>query len=174
MGAVAVVRQPRPAAPPSSQQSARQALVAAPGGSQPSNTVAPLTSPGEPERAPIHRPIAPLPRRTEEPPPVVMPPPASSEATFPADPADAYDAENLRIRAARGLLQAGRTQEALVALERLRRELPNGELSQEREALSIEALRLLGRTAEARERASAFLVRYPRSPHTQTARRALE
>jgi hypothetical protein len=78
------------------------------------------------------------------------------------------------MRAARGLLRAGRTQDALAALEELRRDLPNGELAQERDALGIEALRLLGRGAEARERAAAFLQRYPASPHAATARRALE
>jgi len=59
-------------------------------------------------------------------------------------------------------------------LEEARRDFPSGELSQEREALSIEALRELGQSAEARRRAQAFLARYPASPHAPIARRALE
>ena len=102
-------------------------------------------------------------------------PPAPSEASFPTEGGDrAHDTENQRVRVARGMLRKGRAGEALVALEALRRDLPDGELAQEREALSIEALRSLGRNAEARPRAAAFLERYPKSPYAATARRALE
>jgi hypothetical protein len=84
------------------------------------------------------------------------------------------DAESRRIAAARALQRAGRTREALAALDGIARDLPNGELVQEREALAIEALLTLGDGAAARRRATAFLQRFPNSPHTATARRALE
>lgn len=84
------------------------------------------------------------------------------------------DSESLLVAAARSSLRGGRTREALALLERLRAEQPHGELAQEREALTIEALRALGQTQAARGRASVFLERYPRSPHAATVRRALE
>jgi hypothetical protein len=84
------------------------------------------------------------------------------------------DTESRRIAAARALQRAGRTREALTALDGIARELPSGELVQEREALAIEALLTLGERAAARRRASAFLQQFPDSPHAATARRALE
>jgi hypothetical protein len=142
-------------APPARESSPPPGEIASPG---------PI--PGDEERAP---------RGGGDPLTVASPPPQRSEATFPADGAlNTQENESLRIRAARGLLQAGRTHDALALLEQIRRDLPNGELGQEREALSIEALRLLGRSTEARARARTFLERYPRSPHARGARRALE
>lgn len=67
-----------------------------------------------------------------------------------------------------------RALEALSALDAIAREFPNGALAQEREALAIEALRVGGRSAEARLRATAFLARYPASPHAASVRHALE
>ena len=75
---------------------------------------------------------------------------------------------------ARQLLRTGRGPEALAALDAIAREFPNGALAQEREALAIEALRVSGRSAEARARATKFLTRYPASPHASSVRRALE
>jgi len=72
------------------------------------------------------------------------------------------------------LLRSGQPRAALLVLEQAARDFPNGELSQEREALAIEALRELGNTTEARRRAEAFLARFPASPHAPIARRALE
>jgi hypothetical protein len=84
------------------------------------------------------------------------------------------DTESRRIAAARALRRAGKTREALAALDGIARELPNGELVQEREVLALEALLTLGERAAARQRATAFLLRFPDSPHAATARRALE
>jgi len=126
-------------------------------------------------------PAAPLPEvgRTRSPsvaaPLAAAPLAAPSVASFPDDGASSRpDAESRKVATARSLLRAGQAQAALVALERTRHDFPNGELSQERDALTIDALRALGNTAEARRRAAAFLARYPSSPHAPIARRALE
>lgn len=103
--------------------------------------------------------------------------PPAAVAPVPVPPstvASPLDTESRRVAAARALQRAGRTREALAALDGLARDLPNGELVQEREALAIEALVTLGNTAEARRRASSFLQRFPNSPHAAAARRALE
>jgi hypothetical protein len=103
------------------------------------------------------------------------PSPPPTVAVAPARPEVApSDVESRRIAAARALKRAGRTREALAALDGIARDLPNGELVQEREALAIEALLTLGDRASARQRAAAFVQRFPGSPHTATARRALE
>ena len=101
--------------------------------------------------------------------------PAPSVATFPDETARSqHDAESRQVATARSLLRSGQPRAALLALEEARRDFPNGELSQEREALAIESLRVLGRSAEARRRAEAFLARYPASPHAALARKALQ
>jgi outer membrane protein assembly factor BamD (BamD/ComL family) len=103
-------------------------------------------------------------------------PPLASEATFPDDTSSAAGASNesRRVAEARVLLRAGRSRESLAVLERIGREIPNGALAQEREALAIEALLALGQREVARSRAVTFLARHPRSPHAAAARRALE
>jgi hypothetical protein len=101
--------------------------------------------------------------------------PASSVATFPDETARTqHDAESRKVATAQSLLRSGQPRAALLVLEETRRDFPSGELSQEREALAIESLRVLGNAAEARRRAEAFLTRYPASPHAALARRALE
>jgi hypothetical protein len=96
-----------------------------------------------------------------------------SAAAFPAEHA-VRDSESQRVAEARQLLRLGRAGEALSALDEVAREFPNGALAQEREALAVEALRVSGRSAEARARATAFLARYPASPHAASVRHALE
>jgi len=53
------------------------------------------------------------------------------------------------------------------------RRYPRGMLSQEREAIAIEALLALGRTAQAKARASRFAQNYPGSPHWSRIEAAL-
>jgi hypothetical protein len=104
-------------------------------------------------------------------------PAASPSATVvPAAPPvpAATDTEARRVAAARALTRAGHPRAALDALDALARDIPHGELVQEREALSIEALLMLGERAEARRRATSFLKRFANSPHSAAARRALE
>jgi hypothetical protein len=102
-------------------------------------------------------------------------PPAPSVASFPEESAHSqHDAESRKVATARGLLRSGQARAALLVLDEARQDFPNGELTQEREALAIESLRVLGNLGEARRRAEAFLARYPESPHAPLARRALE
>ncbi|HEX5098623.1 MAG TPA: hypothetical protein VFV94_03955, partial [Polyangiaceae bacterium] len=116
------------------------------------------------------------PADSTEPTPMAPPTPAApSVATFPDDTArNQHDAESRKVATARSLLRSGQPRAALLVLDEARRDFPNGELTQEREALAIEALRALGSTTEARRRAEAFLARYPASPHATLVRRALQ
>jgi hypothetical protein len=82
--------------------------------------------------------------------------------------------ESKRVTEARSLLRNGDALGALAVLDRVLVEFPRGVLVQEREALAIEALLALGDRAAARTWASAFLERYPMSPHATAARRALD
>jgi len=65
----------------------------------------------------------------------------------------------------RRTLRAGDASGALRLLEQARQRFPKGALSQEREALSIEALAKSGANAAAARRAQAFLHAYPKSPY---------
>jgi hypothetical protein len=98
------------------------------------------------------------------------------EAAFepPSLPATAATSESQRVAEARALLRSGRAAQALVALQALERDEPNGLLVQEREALSIQTLAALGQREAARKRAALFAVRYPASPHLSAVRRAAE
>jgi hypothetical protein len=51
---------------------------------------------------------------------------------------------------------------------------PRGVLRQEREVLAIEVLTARGQTEAAKERARAFVVAYPKSPHSEKLRRVLD
>lgn len=82
--------------------------------------------------------------------------------------------ESQRVAEARGLIRAGRAQEAIVALEQLTRDFPEGILIQERVALTVEALAQTGQRARAEALAREFMRLYPSSPHTASVRRSLE
>jgi hypothetical protein len=163
MTTVALVRAP---ASPSSSVTTRAAASA------PARAVAPAARP-KPSPPPAGDALVVAPRA-----PVVAERPAVVLGGTVAPPAPAapppIDAEARRVAAARALTRAGRPREALVALDALARDLPHGELVQEREALAIEALLTLGERAEARRRAASFLQHFANSPHAATARRALE
>jgi hypothetical protein len=103
------------------------------------------------------------------PPPSVAPENRRMAEEFPA-----IENESQRVARARSLLRSGDARRALAALHALERDEPRGLLVQEREALLVEALWALGQRAAARERAAAFLKRYPSSPHARVVRRALE
>lgn len=53
------------------------------------------------------------------------------------------------------------------------RAYPSGELVQEREVVAVEALARLGRSGEAKSRATALLKRFPRTPYVPRLERAL-
>lgn len=89
-------------------------------------------------------------------------------------PATVRPSESQRVAEARAFLRSGRASDALVALQALERDEPNGLLVQEREALAIETLAALGQKDAARQRAAAFARRFPASPHLAAVRRASE
>jgi hypothetical protein len=73
--------------------------------------------------------------------------------------------EARRVAQARAALRRGDAQAALAELGRLDADHPSGVLSQEREAIGIEAMMAVGQEATARERALRFLRNFPESPH---------
>jgi hypothetical protein len=72
-------------------------------------------------------------------------------------------AERAQLEEARRAIAGGRSGAAFEALARHARSFPRGRLSEEREALWIQALVGAGRVDEARDRAAAFRRRFPRS-----------
>ncbi len=83
-------------------------------------------------------------------------------------------AEARQLAQVKRLLDAGATAEAL---RQLAANFSAGEptlLSEERDALYVQALTRAGRGAEARARAREFLSRYPRSPYVESIRRVGE
>jgi hypothetical protein len=110
------------------------------------------------------------------------PAPPRSVASFPVPTppavtnidAGAATLESRRVADARTHLRTGSAAHALGILDGVRRDFPNGVLTQEREALTIEALLALGEYSHARLLATSFLARYPGSPHAEAARRALK
>jgi TolA-binding protein len=75
-----------------------------------------------------------------------------------------YATELRLLEPARSSLSRGDYSAALAALGQHRREFPDGQLRQEREALRVRALWGLGQKPAAIAAASAFRKRYPRSP----------
>jgi hypothetical protein len=71
--------------------------------------------------------------------------------------------ERRLLQTARTALGRGDPESALATLERHAREYQGGQLGQEREALTIQALVGLGRRSEARTRAERFRARFPNS-----------
>jgi len=74
-----------------------------------------------------------------------------------------YATELALLEPARNSISRGDYSAALSALSQHRREFPNGQLSQEREALRVRALWGLGQKPAAMAAARAFRKRYPRS-----------
>jgi hypothetical protein len=72
--------------------------------------------------------------------------------------------ESALLERARRALQSGNPKQALQTLSTASQRFPNGVLTQEREALWIEAMSAVGRTQEASDRARAFQRDYPDSP----------
>ncbi len=106
-----------------------------------------------------------------------------SPAAEPGSRVSDEDAEQLGSRlqeesdallAAREAYRAGDSARALQLLERARRRFPHGTLGQEREALTIQVLAQSGARGAAKQRAEAFLRRYPRSPHAADVRGVAE
>lgn len=116
---------------------------------------------------------APAPTRTErtaEPtaePTVSTPAPSASAPPIlhPADPGrdDTLARERAMLDVARSALSSGEAARALDAVERHAREFPKGKMSEEREAIAVQALVKLGRRDAAGARGAAFRKHYPSS-----------
>jgi hypothetical protein len=72
--------------------------------------------------------------------------------------------ESALLQRAQGALSSDPAR-ALALTDQHRRSFPSGALSEEREAIAIQALRGLGREPEARARAARFETKYPNSVH---------
>lgn len=108
-------------------------------------------------------PLAPVnadPKEPLAPPPAVAP--AGSDSTRPLG-GNQYAAELRLLEPARTSLSRGDFAAALASLTQHGRQFPNGQLTQEREALRVRALLGLGQRPAAMAAASAFRKRYPRS-----------
>ena len=75
---------------------------------------------------------------------------------------------------ARGALARGRGAEAFAATQQHARRYPNGALSEERDALEVQAMALDGRSEEARVRAERFVIKYPQSIFRTAVQRAAQ
>jgi outer membrane protein assembly factor BamD (BamD/ComL family) len=71
-------------------------------------------------------------------------------------------------------LASGVPGDALQSLARYERRFPAGLLASDAEVLTIEALRAKGDAEGARARATRFLAKYPRDPHTERVRALAE
>ncbi|HTN92866.1 MAG TPA: hypothetical protein VL242_54735, partial [Sorangium sp.] len=92
--------------------------------------------------------------------------PGADGAPSPAALRESRMREELKLLGdARAALRGGDAAGALRIVEQARLRFPGGALAQEREALTIEALWHSGQRAAAAQRASAFLLAYPSSPH---------
>jgi hypothetical protein len=102
--------------------------------------------------------------------PVVAPAPAVSEMPSATPSAAPPASTKVDIAAERALLDVARTAlgrgdgaHALEAVDRHAHEFPRGQLTEEREAIAVQALAKLGRCPEARKRGQAFKTRYTNS-----------
>jgi hypothetical protein len=85
-------------------------------------------------------------------------------------PKSRLEEEAALLRRARAELRSGALAAAFGTLEASREKFSAPELYQEREALLIELLHRSGQGERARERARAFLARFPESPHAAAVR----
>jgi hypothetical protein len=126
---------------------------------------APAPAPAAPSAVPSSEPSA---ERRADPRSPSAAPPSSASAVPTAEPAVERETllreESRLVGEARDALRSGNAEGALAKLEQLRARFPGGVLTQEREALAIEALARSGRRGEAAARAAAFLQAYPTSP----------
>lgn len=86
-----------------------------------------------------------------------------TKATPRARATDALLDEQRLLARARAALADGQSTQALAYLQRHAVMYPRGKLGEEREAMAVRVLVRLGRLSQARERARAFLVKYPQS-----------
>jgi len=121
------------------------------------------------------------PARVPETPPATGVPPAGAvaqgsvaafplPAAVPSPPKSRLEEEAALLQKARSELRSGALAAAFATLEASREKFSAPELYQEREALLIELLYRSGQRERAKERARAFLARFPESPHAAAVR----
>jgi hypothetical protein len=86
---------------------------------------------------------------------------------------DSLSAERTLLDPARTALGRSDGESALAAVRTHEQRFPTGQLTEEREAIAVQALVLLGRKDEARIRGERFLTRYPGSVLTPSVKAAL-
>jgi hypothetical protein len=124
----------------------------------------------EPPAAPV--PMAPAPPASAPAKDVVLPPepaPGQAQARAPAHGNAPSTRESALLQRAQSAL-ASDPARALALTDQHRSSFPAGALSEEREAIAIQALRRLGREPEARARAARFETKYPNSVHRSRVR----
>ncbi|MCA9607617.1 MAG: hypothetical protein KC619_18545 [Myxococcales bacterium] len=152
-------------------------------------SVPPVVEPAEAAPGPSEAPVEPPDPRDEPSETVVAEPnepsePAETDAPREPTETDApeprersreasLDAEMALLSRAQTALQRGLGQSALDALAEHRRRFPRGQLTEEREALVVQALARAGRDDEAAEAARRFEARYPSSLLRPVVRQAV-
>jgi hypothetical protein len=101
--------------------------------------------------------------------PVVVPT-AAAPATETAPGPSSLDVEIALVRDAREALRVGDATRALVLLDEHARRFSGGALSEDCDALRIQALCALGRVGEARDLTTRFLTSHSASPHAPAVR----
>jgi hypothetical protein len=84
------------------------------------------------------------------------------------------DAEASMLAKVRSQLRGGDPHGALATLNQLQSQFPRGELSQERDVLTVEVLAANGSTAAAKRKANAFIAAHPSSPLSAKLERFVE
>lgn len=111
-------------------------------------------------------PVQPVQVQPSPPVPVEAPPmPAAPRAPVVAPPVKTTDAlgiERSLLEQARTALSRGNAADALNALDEHEKKFPQGQMAEERAAMQVLTLKAMGRLDEARSRAEAFRVRYPK------------
>ncbi len=129
-------------------------------------TALPADPPAEVTAAPLEAP------RSE--PPLAASRPSAAKAKSGLLPLEDGDLEaGATASEARRLVRAGNGREALAQLALIEDRWPQAMRHEERECLRIEALAIVGRTAQAAEAAAAFAETYPKSPFLPRVQRAL-
>lgn len=158
VGGVLYLSQPDATSPETTTPSTTQSAPSSPSAVAPA-TAAPSSTTSAVEALPTASPSA-LPTSAQPPPsPTTLP---SATATPSASP----PSEISLLRDAQTALGSN-PQQALTLCQQHATLYPAGALSQEREVIVIEALVRLGRTAEAKSRATAFIAAHPGSTHTR-------
>ena len=99
---------------------------------------------------------------------------AALSSAFSSTHPSRLDAEASLVATVRRELRGGDPRAALGTLRQLQTQFPNGELRQERDVLTVEALVASGNSAAAKSKAAAFIAAHPSSPLSTKLERLVE